>query len=136
MCLFLNKSLLLNLSLLATTPFKAAANIKGTVNNIEVTIEDIQVIATTVSQTFGTIEDKIEALGTPSIDACLMPGDVVVFRGEGCDQVDNNAFVDEREEDILPPVVTVDVTIPNSFESVSEANEWFHENLFVIEMCS
>ena len=135
MHLFLNKALLLNLSLLATTPFKAVANIKGIVNNIEVTIEDIQVIAT-VSQVVGAIEDKIEALGTPSIDAHLTPRDVVVFRGEGCDRVDNNAFVDECEEVISPPVVTMDGTIPDSFESVSEANEWFHENLFVIEMCS
>ena len=81
--------------------FKAVADIKGTVNNIEVTIEDIQVIATTVSQAVSAIEDKIEALGTHSIDVHLTPGDVVVFLGEGCDQVDNIAFVDECEEDIL-----------------------------------
>ena len=161
MRLFLNKTLLLNLSLLmATTPFKAAAerktrsksisdiegatytatDIEGAVNNIEVTVEDIQVIATTMSQMVGAIEDKIDALGTPPIDARLTTRDedVVLLRGDGCDRVDNNwnERVDECAEDISPPFVTVDGTIPDSFESVTEANEWFHKNLFGTDDCA
>jgi len=139
MRLFLNKALLLNLSLLATTPFKAVADLEGAVNNIEVTIEDIQVTATTVSQTVGAIEDKIDAFGKPFIGARLLrSGEDVVFRGDGCDGVDNNNndMVDECAEDTSPPVVTVDGTIPDSFESVTEANEWFHANLLGTDDCA